>query len=217
MYTCLDDDDLVFKIDDDIVFISNGSFENMIIEYLKNDHFILSANVVNHPILSASHLRLRAILPFHQVSEFSFKKSENKSEEIDKTLVMGIVDSKMWWSNGSLAAISHESLLYNVYNNNIGVYDFKIYDFNTIDYTRWSINFILSWGKNFNKINTVSNYKISDEVILGMNIPKKMKKHSVALGSAVVSHFSYFPQANYLSKTDLLEKYHHLSIYYLSQ
>ena len=120
----------------------------MIIEYLKNDHFILSANVINHPVLSTTHLTLRAILPFHQINEFSFKKSENKSEEIDETLVMGVENSKLWWRNGSLAAIAHESLLYNIYSNNINAFDFKIYDFNTMGYRRWSINFILTRGKN---------------------------------------------------------------------
>ena len=153
LYTILDDDDLIFKMDDDIVFISNGTFEKMVVEYFKNEHFILSANVINHPFLSTTHLTLRAILPFYQSNEFSFKKSENKSEEIDKTLAWGIKDFRTWWNNGSLAAIAHESLLYNVYNNNIDVYDFKIYDFNTISYNRWSINFILSRGKKFNKIN----------------------------------------------------------------
>ena len=37
LFSVLHDDDLVFKIDDDTVFIANGTFENMIEDYLKND------------------------------------------------------------------------------------------------------------------------------------------------------------------------------------
>jgi hypothetical protein len=63
-YRILKDDDLIFKIDDNVVFISNGTFEKMLDEYLNNNGFIRSANVVNHPLLSIVHARIRAILPF---------------------------------------------------------------------------------------------------------------------------------------------------------
>ncbi len=42
-----------------------------------------------------------------------------------------------------------------------------------------------------------------------------MKKHSLASGSAVVSHFSYWSQLQYLSKTNILQKYDNLSRTYL--
>ena len=44
----------------------------------------------------------------------------------------------------------------------------------------------------------------------------QMKKHSVALGSAIVAHFNYFTQKRYLAKTNLLERYNNLSIDYFS-
>jgi hypothetical protein len=39
-YSTLNDNDIVFKIDDDIVFIANGTFELMLKEYLKRNYFI---------------------------------------------------------------------------------------------------------------------------------------------------------------------------------
>ena len=45
LYSVLHDDDLVFKIDDDTVFIANRTFESMVEDYLTNDRFITSANV----------------------------------------------------------------------------------------------------------------------------------------------------------------------------
>ena len=58
LYSKLHDDDLVFKIDDDIVFIANGTFEKMVDEYFKNDRFILSANVINHHTFSRIHANI---------------------------------------------------------------------------------------------------------------------------------------------------------------
>ena len=60
----------------------------MLEEYLTKNHFILSANVVNHPQLSYVHARLRAILPFYEVKEFQWKKSKNSSDEIDDRLAL---------------------------------------------------------------------------------------------------------------------------------
>ena len=166
LYTILHDDDLVFKIDDDVVFISKGTFEKMFEEYLKNNHFILSANVVNHPQLSYVHARLRAILPFYEVKEFMWEKSRNESEEIDATLAMGTNygPTSKWWENPKLAAIAHESFLHHASNGNLDIYDFNVWDFNIVEYHRWSINFIVIWGKYLNRINSTHFHIPSDEV-----------------------------------------------------
>ena len=216
LYTVLYDDDLVFKIDDDVVFIANGTFEKLFEEYLNGNHFILSANVVNHPQLSYVHARLRAILPFIEVKNYTWEKAKD-TNEIDDTVVMGADYGPMskWWKNGNCAAIAHESFLYHANNNNLNIYDFKIWDFNTVEYHRWSVNFIVIWGKHLNKLNSTHSKVSSDEVTLTAVIPKELKKHSIALGSALVSHFSYWSQFQYLSKTDIIEKYDTLSFKYL--
>ena len=212
VYTVLHDNDIVFKVDDDVVFISNGTFERMLEEYLANNHFILSANVVNHPQLSYVHARLRAILPFYEVKEHQWEKSKNTNEEIDDTIAMGADYGPMsqWWKNPKLAAIAHESLLYHANSDNLDVYDFKIWDFNTVEYHRWSINFIIMWGRHLNTLNSSFTDIKSDEVTLTSLIPKSTKKHSMALGAAVVSHFSYWSQYRYLNQTNILEKYDNL-------
>ena len=171
IYTSLHDNDLVFKIDDDVVFISNGTFEKMLEEYLTKNHFILSANVVNHPQLSYVHARLRAILPFYEVKEFVWEKSANSSEEIDGTIAMGADygPTSKWWENPKLGAIAHESFIYHVNNKNLDIFDFRIWDFNTVEYHRWSINFILIWGAFLNKINSTHFHIPSDEVSLYLN------------------------------------------------
>ena len=217
VYSILNSTDLVFKIDDDVVFISNGTFEKMAEEYLTKNYHILSANVVNHPQLSYVHARLRAILPFYEVQPFQWEKSDTPNEEIDDTVAMGADYGPVskWWRDPQLGAIAHESFLFHVKNENLDIYDFRIWDFHSVEYHRWSLNFVVVWGRNLNRIHKYKPKVESDEIVLTHLIPKMKKKHSIALGSAVVCHFSYFPQFEYLSKTNILEKYNNLSFSYL--
>ena len=66
VYDNLPDEDIIFKIDDDIVFIAPNTFENMLKEYLINNLIVLSANVINHPLLSYVHARMMAPIPFYE-------------------------------------------------------------------------------------------------------------------------------------------------------
>jgi hypothetical protein len=210
-YHMLKDDDLVFKIDDDIVFISNGTFERMLDEYLNNNGFILSANVINHPLLSIVHARIRAILPFVESNNNTWIWDE-KTLEIDKTVGYGIKYEvgTAWWNSGKNAALAHSSFLYHALKNNLDVYDFKRWDFHSEFYGRWSINFILSKGRFLNRI-----IEGDDEEWISNHVMRRYGRHGYALGSAVVCHFSYNYQKEYLYSTNILEKYDNLSKIYL--
>jgi hypothetical protein len=216
LYSTLTNNDIVFKIDDDIVFIANGTFELMLKEYLKRNDFILSANVINHSQLSYVHARQRAILPFYEVKPYNWIKAENISE-IDDTIVFNSTYGaySSWWRNGKFAAVAHESFLYHAYNNSLDAYKFSIWDFNSVGYhERVRINFIIFWGKNANKL--AESKAFTDETYLSINMPKKLKKHTISLGSTLVTHFSYYVQIGYLSKTNILEKYDNFSLHYLN-
>ena len=219
LYTALHGDDLVFKIDDDIVFISNGTFEKMVEEYFKNDHFMLSANVINHHTMSAIHANMNLMVPFYEKPEFNWIKSNDKTLNESNKLANDCIKYKEDWRvKSKCGAIAHESFLNNIYENNfkLDAYDFKLYNFNSHSYNAWRINFILFQGSIVNGINSMYPDDSSDEEILTILIPKKFKKQCFALGSAVVSHFSYWhTQVKYLSKTNIIEKYEKLSIDYL--
>jgi hypothetical protein len=215
-YSTLNNNDIIFKIDDDIVFIANGTFELMLKEYLKRNDFILSANVINHSQLSYVHARQRAILPFYEVKPYNWIKAENISE-IDDTIVFNSTYGaySSWWRNGKFAAVAHESFLYHAYNNSLDAYKFSIWDFNSVGYhERVRINFIIFWGKNANKL--AESKAFTDETYLSIDMPKKLKKHTISLGSTLVTHFSYYVQIGYLSKTNILEKYDNFSLHYLN-
>ena len=218
IYTKLEDDDLIFKIDDDIVFIANGTFERMLEEYIKNKLLFLSANVVNHPLLSHVHARMRAIMPFYEKSQYNWVKYENITEIEETPSKNNNYDAFGTWLNcDQCAAMAHHSFLYHAERNNLDVYDFKIWDFHSSFYTRWSINFVLMRGKYVNKVIDWLPVILDDEVAISHKIPELLKRHAYALGSALVVHFSYQNQYNYMKNTTLLDRYENFSKKYVVQ
>ena len=217
VYKIFEDDDLVFKIDDDIVFIANGTFERMVEEYLTNNLIFLSANIVNHPLLSYVHARLRAIVPFYELNHYNWIKFENETELDETDALNANYDAfGKWWNSYKCAAIAHYSFFYNYEKNNLKVYDFNKWDYHSNGYSRWSINFVLMRGKYVNKMKEWIPEMIYDEVSISQDIPKLLKKHVYALGSAIVVHYSYLPQAHYLLNSNLLYRYEKLSENYLN-
>ena len=214
LYETMADDDLVFKIDDDIVFIQNGTFERMKNEYLSKNLLYLSANVVNHALLSYAHAKIRAILPFVEVNNSKWEL--NTSLELDSTVaVSGTYEpfSQCWWNSGKCASLAHESFLYHVNNNpKLDVYDFKYWDFHHNGYIRWSVNFFVSRGLYVNQLGDSA----FDELLISTKIPERLGKHCYAIGNAVVVHFSYSPQKNYLESTNFLSRYEIVSKKYLN-
>lgn len=72
--------------DDDIVYIADGALEDLVREKSKSEFQILSANVVNHALLSHVHARRGAISPFVQGSDYfssQWNDSEYKTLDID--------------------------------------------------------------------------------------------------------------------------------------
>ena len=218
MFKFIHHDDLIFKIDGDIVFIANGTFENMVDEYLKNDHFILSANVINHHIFSCIHARMDLMKPFAILNNSTLLLQNNAT--VGTTIIDRCTDDfKCWKTTPYCGAVAHESFLYNIYKNdfNLNSYNFSLYDINKDGYRAWGINFILFRGNITNKTVFLDPNKTLDEKFLTQVIAKFYKRHSFAMGSVIVSHFSHSTsgQIQYLTKTNLLEKYKKLSNDYL--
>jgi hypothetical protein len=57
----MDKDTYYFKVDEDVVYIGEGAIEAMVEEALRNRFLFLSANVINHALLSHVHSRLGAL------------------------------------------------------------------------------------------------------------------------------------------------------------
>jgi hypothetical protein len=64
-YDDLDDETLYIKIDDDVVYIEDNAILSIVCTKLMHpEHYIVSANVINQPMMSWVHLNLGAVLPY---------------------------------------------------------------------------------------------------------------------------------------------------------
>jgi hypothetical protein len=211
LYSAFPDEDLIFKIDDDIVFIANGTFERMVDEYFKNDHFIQSANVINHHSFSVLHAKMGLMKPFNIENNYTLVLKNDKSKSDKSQTDKCVSDVRSWRVDPYCGAIAHESFLYNIYKNdfNLNSYNFSLFDINKDGYHQWRINFIAFRGKIANKMVFLYPNETSDEYILSVLIAKNHNRHAFALGSSVASHFSYSSdgQFQFLSKTDFLDEY----------
>jgi hypothetical protein len=218
LYSAFPDEDLIFKIDDDIVFIANGTFERMVDEYFKNDHFIQSANVINHHSFSVLHAKMGLMKPFNIENNYTLVLKNDKSKSGKSQTDKCVSDVRSWRVDPYCGAIAHESFLYNIYKNdfNLNSYNFSLFDINKDGYHQWRINFIAFRGKIDNKMVFLYPNETSDEYILSVLIAKHHDRHAFALGSSLVSHFSYSThgQLQLLRETNILDKYKKLSLDY---
>jgi len=214
MYDLIKDDEYFLtmtKIDDDIVFIKNRTFENMFIEYTSKNRMFLSANVVNQPRLSDAYA-------FHGVIKPNCNNSICDYSKIS-FCAQGPISFNNWWKEVDCAKLAHESFFEHFDKNNLKAYDFGLWDFHHIDFHRYSINFFLSQGKYVNAIsqdyfNTQN--QLDDELIISHLIPKKANVHTFSLGKTLVCHYSYFPTVDGLGKFDhILKTYKKISETYL--
>lgn len=211
--------DLIFKIDDDVVFIANGTFERMIDEYSHGKYMFLSANVINHPLLSYVHARLGNIKPFSEYDLVDSDTFKIKEHRLDVSEAVGAQYDAWgdWWKNSKCAMMAHKSFIYHATRNHIESYNFGRWDFHSKEYTRWSINFVLVRGKYVRDMDAwFPHFRGDDEYIISKELARCHGEHSYAVGSAVAAHFSYHTQHDYLVKrTNLLEQYKRLADSYL--
>ncbi|KAI9140079.1 hypothetical protein BKA69DRAFT_1081742 [Paraphysoderma sedebokerense] len=192
-YSWMTPNTLYFKVDDDIIYIRDGTFEELLTEKLRDRYIFLSANVVNHPILAPVHGSLGAIAPYTPSFEPGAPWIRSK-----EPLYLNGNDydlKKCAWENWKCAMLSHENFLYNMEHNMTWLYDFPIYDFHAYDRdARWSINFFI-----LNSSNTVITMK-DDEQEIAVEIPKRLGRHCAAVGKALVVHYGYYTQRSGLDE-----------------
>ncbi|KAJ3483852.1 hypothetical protein NLG97_g7208 [Lecanicillium saksenae] len=82
-YEDMDDDALYVKIDDDVVFIDDNVILSLICSKLTHpEYYIVSANVVNQPMISWLHWNLGAVLPYLPDTKHPYPEVKS-GEQID--------------------------------------------------------------------------------------------------------------------------------------
>ena len=191
-YRNLDPNRYYVKMDDDILYIHPNAIESMLAAKLDNPAaMFISANIINHPNFGVLHLHLRALI--------------NVNDTLPTVPETGLPDYK--WEKSEYAKLHHRSFLQHHKNKTLNSYVFPIWDYNALAYNRWSINFFLFKGDEVGDVGPGD-----DEHQISIVIPKKYKRHSLVVGTALVVHFGYIPQRNSgLKDSDFIPEYRDLA------
>lgn len=216
---CQDPDTVYLKIDDDMVYLADEAIPEMVRERLRNRCGLVSANVINHAILSAVHQDIGAIRNFLPGEDASRPWIRN-----DEVLPIMAIEKKSQsqcvWSTWECGAWMHESFLSRLADDTACAYDFGWHDFHAsghgtfnggrffpLPHTRWSINMIAFKMEDVADAEPESLAE-DDEKELSVVHPARLEKRSCAVGSALAAHFSYSRQEDGLvENTKLLERY----------
>ncbi|MDR3414460.1 MAG: hypothetical protein P4L87_26440, partial [Formivibrio sp.] len=193
-----DNNTVYVKLDDDIIFIKDGSIEHLVLAVLTNkDYSFYSGSVVNNPHSYAVHQFIGAHPPVtYHWQHWSPRSPPYVPYNVSGAFYYG---KNMYDSAGSSA---HEAFIYNVASNRLDVYGYGIWNQNEClcgkgqiglylckdGFYRWNINVFayLREGTLAYK-NKIPGF---DEPAIGMGWPKVMPPNRVGmLGEALFVHY----------------------------
>lgn len=219
---CTEPNTFYFKVDDDIIFIENGTFEKMCQYKLDNpDTFLTYPTIINNVWCTHFLRKYDAIdvpecpmcdktwhFDFEKVKDIIKSASSIMSDDVDEPKITHFIPenrvmSQLYWYDSQFAY----EMLNNTYQY---IVENKLSDLNIpniqLNYEPVSINFIMWSGEDFAKFE--GNVRsLDDEPWLSMFYPLKFDLKNAILGDVRVVHYAYWPQRNYLNTTDILEKY----------
>merc|ERR1712232_96761 len=215
------------KIDDDVTYIADGAIAEMIREKRRGRFLFVSANVVNHGILSAVHQELAAIphLVKPEIPPGRTNMEQKLGPWLHKAEVMNDPNyriehtfySDCVWRRWDCAALVHEALLWRLDNGSSCAFDFGIFDFHAHGYETmhdgigrsidWNDNFFAFKHEDFDDMDWEALAK-DDERQMSTLRPKQRGEHAAALGRAVIAHWTFsIQEKGLLANTTLLERY----------
>lgn len=182
---CTEEDTIYIRFDDDIVWIEDNFFKKLLEKRLKyREYFLIFPLIINNAI--CTHLL-----------------SVNKKISIDNSFYITAHSSdKIAWENPKFAEELHNFFLTILKRKELE----KLYIHDVpIALNRFSINCISWFGEDFKKFNG----KVfgDEEEYLTVIKPQELGKTNLIIGNAIISHFAFYTQREYLDKTDILSKY----------
>ncbi|CAK0793059.1 unnamed protein product [Prorocentrum cordatum] len=235
---CTEPETVYVKIDDDVVFLADETIPEMVRERMRGRCGIVSANVVNHAILSAVHQDIGAIRTFFPLEDATSEGAVTDAalpehgprhwQRVDDAMPILPVEkhaqSDCVWRRWECAAWMHESFLSRLEDGTQCAYDFGWHDFHAhghgsyrgdrfvpFQHTRWSINMIAFTAEDLKEVDW-DDLAEDDESELAVMVPHRTNSRGCAVGRALAAHFSYSKQEEGLERhTDLLARYDALS------
>jgi hypothetical protein len=182
--SCIEEDTIYFKLDDDIVWIKPDAIEKMVrfrIDY--PEYFLVSPLVINN-----------ALSTYILECTGKIKLSTYMNARADHDII---------WENGLFAAeLHHWFLTTQLPGKNYK----KLYcGRRPVAMNRFSINAVLWFGEVMKDINGI--VPGDDEEFLSSIFPTQLGMANSFNGDAIISHFAFFPQREELDKKNILNRY----------
>lgn len=206
LYTT-DEDTIYIRFDDDIVYIHDDFFPNILDKIIDHpEYFLVFANIWNNAVTSYLHQKAGNIDDRHGVVEEPYCMDE------------------VGWRSPKFAEYIHNVLLDKIKNGKVE--DLYIDDFELQNARRFSISCFAYRGKDFAKFHGNLQSKIypgnpdslDEEIWLTEQYVKDEGLLNVIAGNAIVSHLTFFAQkAHILNNTDIQNQYYQIAKEYESK
>ncbi len=190
----IDEDTIYIRFDDDIVFIDDAFFRNLLDFRLEHpEYFLVMANILNNAITSYIYQQLGMVGTTHGTVEEPFCMEPTA------------------WRSGPFATELHTTLVNHIATNTTDELFFDHADLENA--SRFSISCFCFFGRDFAKFDGVIGQRRKgtvyrdEEIFLTEIYPTLHDKLNTICGTALVAHYSFFAQRPYLDKTDVLDRY----------
>jgi len=179
-----EDDTLYFRFDDDIVFVDDDYFANMVRYRLENPAPpIVYGNIWNNAVCSYLHQQAGHIDRKHGVVERKFCMDP------------------VGWQSGPFAKYIHGVLLDHI---EAGTTRELFLPHDPLPEVRFSIsNFCFLGARMRDMVPRIPD----EEIWLAERYPLRVGQPNVICGDALVSHYSFFSQRSHLDATNILDRY----------
>lgn len=193
---CIEPDTIYVRLDDDICWIAPDMIKELIKFRLANRKpFLVYANTINNAICSHIHQRQRALSTEMGICSYA-------------------VTCNVGWGSGPVAATIHAEFLKAIADDDLDRFKFNCWEL--YHYERTSINCICWFGADFAAFK--GEVGIDEEDWLSVEKPRIDQRPNVICGMALVAHFAFRPQREYLEQsTELINSYRAIAEHCLQQ
>lgn len=182
--SCVEDDAIYIKLDDDIVWLEPDFFEKMIAFRVDHpDYFLVSPLVINNALCTYI---------LQETGKLKFR-----------SYMRAQANHKVLWRKGCFAVELHEWFLNTQLPN--GRYRELYCGERPIAMNRFSINAVLWFGKTMKEFSGI--VPGDDEEFLSVIKPTRLGLANCFNGDTLTAHFAFYPQREVLDKANILERY----------
>lgn len=185
--------DLYIRIDDDVCYMEKNAIDKLFIAREKNkDSLLVYPTILNNYNIQYQQQQFGILNVLPKFKDYSMNGDFHKTSSEELNL----------WQSGQLAEKIHRLFFDKFYKNELNY--FYIPDYMDHKYKRISVNVIAMRG-DLNHL--IIDDDMEEEEYLSSVKPKEIKIPNEIIGNSLFCHYSYYPQFEYLSNTNVLEEY----------